>query len=60
MNQALLCVYIGASGAIGALARYGLVELFKFLGATNFPYAILLANLLGSFLMGLLTGALQK
>lgn len=48
--------FIGAGGALGAMARFGMMELFSRLTQGPFPYAILTINILGGFLMGLLTG----
>ncbi|MFK7765586.1 MAG: fluoride efflux transporter CrcB [Roseobacter sp.] len=52
MTQSLVLVAVG--GAIGASLRHLLgVGLYRFLGGpTQFPVAILSANVLGSFLMG--------
>jgi fluoride exporter len=45
-------------GALGSLARYGVMQLLAlpFPLASPFPWATLLVNLLGSFLMGWLAG----
>ncbi len=43
-------VIIAVAGAIGALARYGLVNL---VGGKNFPWGTLVVNVVGSFFMGL-------
>ncbi len=55
MRQLLL---VGLGGFLGALARYGLMgaiyALFPF--PPRFPVATLLVNLLGSFLLGIITG----
>ncbi|TVR08672.1 MAG: CrcB family protein [Salinarimonadaceae bacterium] len=53
---AILAV-VAAGGALGALARYGLAILT--LGAA-FPWATLLANILGSFLIGWAGAALLR
>ena len=47
----VLWVFLG--GGLGALARYGLILALP-RAATGFPWATLAANLLGSFLIGLL------
>ncbi|MGL6043714.1 MAG: fluoride efflux transporter CrcB [Sandaracinobacteroides sp.] len=44
---------VGLGGAIGAMARFGVGRL---LGATAFPWATLLVNVLGGLLLGLLAG----
>ncbi|KKL00208.1 fluoride efflux transporter CrcB [Rheinheimera mesophila] len=52
--QAYLAVAIG--GAIGACCRFGLGELILHLCGKSFPFATLLVNILGSFVLGLLYG----
>lgn len=47
---------VALGGAIGSLARYWLAELFAWLGMSEFPWATLLANVSGSFLIGLVAG----
>ncbi|WP_297112359.1 fluoride efflux transporter CrcB [uncultured Devosia sp.] len=56
--QAFLLV--GAGGAIGAVSRYGLSILVGRFWANSFPLATLLANVLGSCLMGILIGVLAR
>lgn len=41
---------IACAGAVGALCRYGMVNL---IGGRYFPWGTLVVNVLGSFLMGL-------
>jgi len=48
-----LLVFVG--GGLGSAARYGISAAAIRLGWTAFPYATLAANILGCFLMGLLT-----
>lgn len=48
---ACLCVAFG--GAIGSVLRY-LISLIDFKSATAFPYATLIVNVIGSFLIGLI------
>lgn len=55
MNALLL---VAAGGAIGAGARYGLTLAIGRLTLGGVPVAIVLANVLGSFLMGMLVSAL--
>ena len=53
MSTALL-VFLG--GGVGAVARYGVVRMAETSFGANFPYGVLAANALGSFLMGVLVG----
>jgi CrcB protein len=56
--QAVLLV--GAGGAIGAMARYGVsVAIGRYL-PMGFPLATLAVNVLGSVLMGVLIGVLAR
>lgn len=45
---------VAAGGAFGALSRYGIMNL---VGLTNFPYATIIVNILGSFILGALLEA---
>ncbi len=45
---------VAAGGAIGSLARFWLAELFVSLGVVAFPWATLVANVSGSFLIGVI------
>lgn len=56
--QAFLLV--GAGGAIGAMSRYGLSVLVGRFWSASFPLATLLANIIGSCLMGILIGVLAR
>lgn len=47
----LLAVFIG--GGLGSVSRYGLSILFRFLGQTHWPVATLVANLLATFILGI-------
>jgi CrcB protein len=47
---------VAVGGALGALARHGLVLLITRLGLTSFPYGTLCVNVLGSFAAGALVG----
>ncbi|MFT5162358.1 MAG: CrcB protein [Alteromonadaceae bacterium] len=54
-----LYLLIATGGAFGASLRYFLFETtFNLLGR-GFPYATLLVNILGSFVIGILYGAIQ-
>ena len=57
MNGFLL---VGAGGALGAMARYGTGLVLGRIALGGFPFATLSVNILGSFLMGVLVGALAK
>lgn len=48
------CLAVAAGGAVGSLARYGLLLLFSLLGAAWLPIATLLANVLGCLAIGYL------
>ncbi|MFT7433477.1 MAG: CrcB protein [Alphaproteobacteria bacterium] len=45
---------VAAGGAVGALGRYGVMNL---VGLTNFPYATIIVNILGSLALGALLEA---
>ena len=49
-------LYVGIGGAIGAISRFGINEIFeKYLLLTS-PHATLFVNVLGCFLVGLILG----
>ena len=50
----LAALAVAAGGAVGSLARWSLAYLFLTLGVTGFPWSTLLANVSGSFLIGLI------
>jgi|SRR5690554_304323 len=57
MNATLLVM---AGGAVGAAARYNLGRLvFHWIGP-GLPFGTLIANIMGSFLMGVLAGVLAR
>ena len=56
--QAFLLV--GAGGAIGAMARFGLSSLIGRLLPMSFPLATLLVNIIGSAAMGVLVGLMAR
>lgn len=43
---------VAVGGALGSLLRYWLAELFLLLGVSAFPWATLVANVSGSFVIG--------
>ena len=47
---------VASGGAIGAVARFGLAELFIAKGVVRFPWATLITNLTGCFVLGVLAG----
>ncbi len=47
-------VFVG--GGCGALVRYGLVRVSESALGTDFPYGVFAANIVGSFMMGMLAG----
>ena len=51
----LILVFLGSG--LGGACRYGISQIFiRYLSATSFPWATFCANLIGSFLLGLLAG----
>jgi CrcB protein len=53
-------VLIGIGGFFGSISRFSLSYLFVKIGWVNFPWATLLVNLLGSFLIGMAFGLLLE
>ena len=49
--------FIGIGGAIGAVSRYGINELFERYFISSSTASILIINILGCFLIGLIVGA---
>ncbi len=47
-------LWIGAAGALGAMARYALAGLAQRAGGASFPWGTLSVNLLGSFVFGVI------
>jgi len=56
MNNLLM---IGLGGALGAMSRYGLSQLAINLFGKGFPFGTLIANFVGSLLMGLLFALIE-
>lgn len=54
-GMAMLYVYVGLAGALGALARYGVGTGIETIWVGMFPLGTLLINLSGSFALGWLT-----
>ncbi|MCO6042577.1 fluoride efflux transporter CrcB [Aeoliella sp. ICT_H6.2] len=55
MDTHLIRIFaIAGGGAVGALLRYGVAVLAVHTLGDRFPYGVLIANLLGCFLIGLL------
>lgn len=55
----LLGLWVAIGGALGASARYGLLNLVdSYFPALSFPLGTLIANVMGSFVAGLLIGLL--
>ena len=52
--QAAIIVFLGAG--LGGAARYGLNGIVTRMMGTGFPFGILLVNLLGCFVMGIVAG----
>lgn len=51
------CLLVGAGGFTGAVCRFGIAHVSRFLWATSFPLGTLIANLVGCFLIGVLIGS---
>ena len=51
---------VGAGGAIGAMARYGLASAVGRLWPLGFPLATLLINIIGSCAMGVFVGLMAR
>jgi len=54
MNGASIWLAVGAGGAIGAMARHGISRIALKTFGPNFPWGTFIANIAGSFLMGVL------
>lgn len=57
MTELAMVMGVGVSGALGAVSRYLIVEWMARWWRKPFPVAILLINVTGAFLLGLLTSA---
>ena len=47
-------LFVALGGALGATSRFGLTKVISQFFGASFPYATLTANILGSFVIGLL------
>ena len=56
----MLVLYIAIAGALGALARWGLVMLLGRVAEPSFPWGTLAVNLLGCLLIGMLMEAVER
>jgi fluoride exporter len=54
IGETLRLLLIGAFGAVGTLARYGLQGVVQIKMGSTFPYGTLLINLTGCFFLGLI------
>lgn len=52
----MMTLLVGIGAAIGAMLRYGITNLSNRYLTNQFPVGTLLINLIGSFILGLLTG----
>ncbi len=52
-------LYVAIGGALGAVARYGMVQLVMRLHAHPFPLGTMLVNILGALLIGIALSSLQ-
>lgn len=53
-------ILIGAAGALGALARYGLGGLVQRYSGVTFPWGTFVVNMLGSFLFGFVWSLVEQ
>ena len=60
MATAKLYLMVALGGAMGACLRFFIAETVLNLLGRGFPYATLLVNIIGSFIMGLLYGAIMQ
>ena len=60
MSTINLYLSIGVGGACGAMLRYFVFDMTLILLGKGFPYATLLVNVLGSFLMGMVYAAIVQ
>ena len=51
-----MILIVGLGAAVGALLRFAVTNFFRLRGWDHFPWATLLLNLSGAFLLGILVG----
>ena len=56
----LMTLSVAFGGAIGAVSRYGLSHFCNLFFHSHFPYATIIINITGSFLLGLLLEVIQS
>lgn len=57
MGERTIVLAVAAGGALGAVMRYLVSGWMHAIGGTRFPWGTLTANVLGSFLLGILMSA---
>lgn len=60
MSSIKVYLLVALGGAFGAMLRFFISEVVLSMLGRGFPYATLLVNITGSFIMGLLYGAIQQ
>lgn len=60
MSYALTLLIVAFGGAVGAVSRFQVTNWFSVWFGNGFPYATLAVNVVGSFIMGLLSAALMS
>ena len=50
-------LYVGFGGALGAISRFGINEIFENYLSLSYPVGTLFVNVIGCFLIGLIVGA---
>lgn len=56
----MIYLWVGVAGGVGAMARFGIARYAQSVGWAAFPFATLLVNVLGSFLIGYFAIVLQQ
>ncbi|WP_159565652.1 fluoride efflux transporter CrcB [Budvicia diplopodorum] len=60
MSYSITLIIVAFGGAVGAVSRFQITNWFSVWFGTNFPYATLAVNVVGSLIMGLLMSALTN